>query len=285
MKLSTNQLSSVISYFKQELSTFYDQNEVQSMLFIVLERFFNLSKNEIILNPTKLFTESELLLVMNTVKELKTQKPLAYILGEWTFFDLTLKVDENVLIPRPETEELVQLIINENTSAATILDIGTGSGCIALALKNNLPNAKVLAWDISEKALEIAKTNAIDNNLIVDFEYIDILNVDFTLSEKLDIIVSNPPYITKNEIQKMEKNVLNFEPHLALFVNDKNPLLFYDKIADFAMKNLTINGKIYFEINEIYGNEVKYLLQSKGFVKAEIIQDINKKNRLIKARL
>ena len=285
MKLSTNQLSSVISYFKQELSTFYDQNEVQSMLFIVLERFFNLSKNEIILNPTKLFTELELLLVMNTVKELKTQKPLAYILGEWTFFDLTLKVDENVLIPRPETEELVQLIINENTSAATILDIGTGSGCIALALKNNLPNAKVLAWDISEKALEIAKTNAIDNNLIVDFEYIDILNVDFTLSEKLDIIVSNPPYITKNEIQKMEKNVLNFEPHLALFVNDKNPLLFYDKIADFAMKNLTINGKIYFEINEIYGNEVKYLLQSKGFVKAEIIQDINKKNRLIKARL
>lgn len=283
MKIPTNQLSSVITYFKQELNNFYAQNEVQSMLFIVLHHFFGLTKNDIILYPTKLFSESELLLVIKTVKALKTQKPLAYILGEWEFYGLNLTINEYVLIPRPETEELVQLIINEETSTTSILDIGTGSGCIALALKKNLPNTRVLAWDISKKALEIAKENALKNNLIIDFKCVDMLNVDVDLSEKLDIIVSNPPYIEKKEQIKMDKNVLDFEPHLALFVEDNNPLLFYDKISDFALKNLTENGKIYFEINEVFGKKVETLLLEKGFCNVKLIKDINNKDRMIKA--
>lgn len=283
MKIPTNQLSSVITYFKQELNNFYAQNEVRSMLFIVLHHFFGLTKNDIILYPTKLFSESELLLVIKTVKALKTQKPLAYILGEWEFYGLNLTINEHVLIPRPETEELVQLIINEKTSATSILDIGTGSGCIALALKKNLPNARVLAWDISKKALEIAKENALKNNLIIDFKCVDVLNVNVDLSEKLDVIVSNPPYIEKKEQIKMDKNVLDFEPHLALFVEDNNPLLFYDKISDFALKNLTENGKIYFEINEAFGKKVETLLLEKGFCNVKLIKDINNKDRMVKA--
>lgn len=284
MKIATNQLSSVIRYFKQELSNFYAQNEVQSMLYIVLQHYFNLSKNEIILNPTKLFSESELLLVINTVKALKTHKPLAYIIGEWEFFGLTLTVNEAVLIPRPETEELVQLVVNENPFAASVLDIGTGSGCIALAIKKLLPSAKVEAWDISEKALELAKLNAKKNNLIVDFKMVDVLNVDFTLREEIDVIVSNPPYIKKEESALMDKNVLDFEPHLALFVENNNPLLFYEKICAFALKNLNQGGKIYFEINETLGEEVRFLLL-KNFIEVILIKDMNGKNRMIRGVL
>jgi len=285
MKIATNQLSSVITYFKNELNSFYAPNEVQSMLFVVLHHYFKLSKSEIILQPTKLFSESDLLLVINTVKALKTYKPLAYILGEWEFFGITLKVNEYVLIPRPETEELVQLILHENPLATSILDIGTGSGCIALAIKKNLPQAKVEAWDVSEKALAIAKTNALENKLTVNFKCVDILNIDVALHEKFDVIVSNPPYIQQKEKGLMDKNVLDFEPHLALFVENNNPLLFYEKIGDFAVKNLNKNGKIYFEINEAFGNEVAALLRKNGFQQVEIGKDINGKDRIVQACL
>lgn len=281
MKIATNQLSSIITYFKRELSDFYEAHEINSMLFVVLEHFFKLSKKDSILYPSKMFSESELLLVINTVKALKTYKPLAYILGEWEFFGITLKVNEHVLVPRPETEELVQLILYENSLATSILDIGTGSGCIALAIKKNLPQAKVEAWDVSEKALAIAKTNAVKNKLTVDFKYVDILNVDVALREKFDVIVSNPPYIQQKEKGLMDKNVLDFEPHLALFVENNNPLLFYEKICDFAVKNLNENGKIYFEINEAFGNEVAELLRKNGFQQVEICKDINGKDRII----
>ncbi len=282
MKIATNQLSSIITYFKRELSDFYEAHEINSMLFVVLEHFFKLSKKDTILYPSKMFSESELLLVINTVKALKTYKPLAYILGEWSFYGLNLNINKHVLIPRPETEELVQLILHENPLATSILDIGTGSGCIALAIKKNLPQAKVEAWDVSEKALAIAKTNATKNNLIVDFKCVDILNVDVALREKFDVIVSNPPYITKAEQKLMDKNVLDFEPHLALFVENNNPLLFYEKICDFAVKNLNENGKIYFEINEAFGNEVAELLRKNGFQQVEICKDINGKDRIIR---
>ncbi|MBW6483248.1 MAG: peptide chain release factor N(5)-glutamine methyltransferase [Vicingaceae bacterium] len=285
MKIATNQLSSIITYFKNELSDFYDVHEINSMLFIVLEHYFKLSKSELILQPTKLFSESDLLLIINTVKALKTYKPLAYILGEWEFFGLTLKVDEYVLIPRPETEELVQLISNENLLATSVLDIGTGSGCIALALKKNLPQTKVEAWDVSEKALAIAKTNAIKNKLAVDFKRVDILNVDVSLPKKFDVIVSNPPYIQQKEKELMDKNVLDFEPHLALFVENDNPLLFYDKIGDFATKNLKLNGKLYVEINEAFGNEVVQLLMQKGFQQVKVYKDINGKDRIVQCVL
>lgn len=282
MKIATNQLSSIITYFKRELSDFYDIHEINSMLFVVLEHFFNLTKKDTILFPSKMFSESELVTIIKTVKALKTYQPLAYILGEWVFYGLTLNVNKHVLIPRPETEELVELILVENPTANKILDIGTGSGCIALAIKKNLPDSEVQAWDVSEIALEVAKENAKRNRLDVEFRCVDVLRFNSVLNEKLDIIVSNPPYITREEQKLMSKNVLDFEPHLALFVENNNPLLFYEKISDFAVKNLNENGKIYFEINEAFGNEVLELLVQKGFKQMEICKDINGKDRIVK---
>ena len=188
-----------------------------------------------------------------------------------------------MLIPRPETEELVEIILEENPSADNILDIGSGSGCIAISLKKNLPHATVSAMDISDEALLIAKENAILNHTLINFLQGDILSIHFSSTEhtnNFDIIVSNPPYVRESEKNKMSKNVLDYEPHLALFVDNNNPLVFYDSIADFALKNLAENGKLYFEINEALGKDVKKLLVDKGFKNVEIKKDMCGKDRI-----
>ena len=288
MKIRDNTIRSAANYFSKELNNLYPESELQQLLHLTFLHYFGCSKIDFITNEKKLLSESDLLKIIYAVKGLKKKKPLAYILGAWEFYGISLKVNEHTLIPRPETEELVQLIINENKhqKSIKILDIGTGSGCIALALKKHLPNANVSAWDISEEALKIASENAVKNSLAISFNQVDILRYKVTnFSEKYDVIVSNPPYVTIDEKSLMQENVLNYEPHLALFVENNNPLLFYNAIADFALKHLTTNGKLYFEINEKQGKEVKELIFSKGFCNTEIVEDINGKERMIKCSL
>lgn len=288
MKIRDNTIRSAANYFSKELNNLYPESELQQLLHLTFLHYFGFSKIDFITNEKKLLSESDLLKIIYVVKGLKKNKPLAYILGEWEFYGISLKVNEHTLIPRPETEELVQLIINENKHQKfiKILDLGTGSGCIALALKKHLPNANVSAWDISEEALKIASENAIKNSLAISFNQVDILSYKVTnSSEKYDVIVSNPPYVTIDEKSLMKENVLNYEPHLALFVENNNPLLFYEAIADFAVQHLNEDGKLYFEINEKQGKEVKELLFSKGFCNPEIVEDMNGKERMIKCSL
>jgi release factor glutamine methyltransferase len=283
MKMPENNLQALVTYFKDQLLDFYESNEIKAMLPIVFNHYFGLNKADLVLEKHRRFSESELLKIINTVKSLKNHKPLAYILGEWEFYGLRLKVDESTLIPRPETEELVNLIVTENQNANTILDIGTGSGCIALALKSELKNTTVTAWDVSEKALKKVAENSLLNQLKINIEQVDILaDKNSVLHNKIDVIVSNPPYIPTKEKQLMEKNVLDYEPHLALFVDDKNPLLFYKTIVDFALLNLTASGKLYFEINEKYGDEIVDLLEEKKMKNVMLIKDINGKARIVK---
>jgi len=214
-------------------------------------------------------------------------------LGETEFYGRRFLVNDSVLIPRPETEELVKYIVDKQktqfpvtNNQLQILDIGTGSGCIAISLAKELPNFKVTAYDISEKALETAKTNAELNKANITFKKVDILNNQFSiLNSKFSIILSNPPYVTKQEIDRMQKNVLDFEPHLALFVEDAEPLIFYEAIANFAFNNLIDNGLVAVEINEALGEETADVFRRKGFSEVEIIKDIHQKDRFVSAVL
>lgn len=284
MKISSNELGSAVAYFKKELASFYDKNEVDSMLYIFFEHYFGVTRTDFLLHQDRKLSESDLLLVIYGVKDLKKYKPLAYIIGEWEFLGLSFYVNEHVLIPRPETEELVQLIINDydNHPPNNILDIGSGSGCIALSLKHHFKNANVTAWDISDEALKVIDKNAKNLLLEIEIQKVDVLSKP-KVKVKYDVIVSNPPYITNKEQAQMQSNVLDYEPHLALFVPNENPLLFYEKIADIAVKHLTENGSLYVEINEQFGEDVASLFNKKGFNKVELIKDINSKNRIVKA--
>ncbi len=288
MKITDNNIRSAANYFINELEGLYDKQELEQMLYITFSHFFKLSKIGLTAGNEKLLSESDLLKIIYTVKGLKINKPLAYILGEWEFYGIPVKVNEHTLIPRPETEELVDLILNENKNweNISILDIGTGSGCIALALKKHIQKAKVFAWDISREALKVAEENAQNNQTDITFKQVDILKWQKqAIDEKFDVIVSNPPYITPKQKILMQENVLNYEPHLALFVEQGKPLLFYDVIADFTMKNLNKQGKLYFEINEEYGNDVKQLIKDKGFLDVQVMDDINGKQRIVKCNL
>ena len=216
--------------------------------------------------------------IKKIVRDLKKQKPLQYILGETEFYGMKFKMNEHTLIPRPETEELVGWILKEEFSSA--LDIGTGSGCIAITLAKNT-NAKITAIDVSEDALQVAKENARINEVEINFLQQDILET--TSLPKVDVIVSNPPYVLESEKQKMKTTVLQYEPHLALFTPDKEPLLFYKKIGNLSAKSLNCGGKLFFEINEQYGAEISEMLSKIGFVDIALKKDINDKDRMIKA--
>jgi release factor glutamine methyltransferase len=286
MKMPDNSIKAIRTYFKNELNSFYEDGEVESMFYITIDYFFNFKKKDFILTPDKRFSESELLKIIYCVKDLKKGKPLAYVLGEWEFFGLPFKVDENTLIPRPETEELVDIILKENEGKLSVLDIGTGSGCIPISLKKQNNKYQVFAVDVSKEALKIATQNAELNEVEVSFLEYDILkNRNSTFQQQLDVIVSNPPYIPERDKTQMATNVLDFEPHVALFVANNEPLLFYDAIADFAKKNLKNNGKLYFEIHENYRDETLALIESKGFSNVKLIKDINGKNRIVSAQL
>lgn len=276
-----------INHFKSEflnqLSKFYDKDENESFFFMILKSLKGLTRVDLALNPDLEFSEKELEQIEFYLSELKNNKPIQYLLGKTEFYGLEFQVDENVLIPRPETEELVDWIIQENKSKKdfTILDIGTGSGAIAVSLAQNL-SAEVFAFDVSYDALTIAQKNSDHNQTFVHFIEFDILN-DVWEGEKLDVIVSNPPYVRELEKKEMKANVLNHEPHLALFVPDEDPLIFYKKIADFALEHLSENGQLYFEINQYLGKETVEMLLEKGFKNVHLKKDIFGNDRMILA--
>ena len=280
-------LKSYKSTFLQELSPLYDEKEIESFFYIVLESFHNKKRIDLALNPEMEMDAVQLLRWESVLSDLKKEKPIQYILGETEFYGLPFLVNENTLIPRPETEELVEWILQstkyeEQSTKLNVLDIGTGSGCIAISLAKNLPNTQVAAIDVSEKALATAHKNAEINKVEVNFILKNILETE-ALDEKYDIIVSNPPYVRNLEKEEIKPNVLEYEPHLALFVEDNDALLFYRKIAELAKKNLSENGKLYFEINQYLGKETVELLEEMGFKNIVLKKDIYGNDRMIRS--
>lgn len=291
-------------HFQKELQSIYDKEEIDSFFFMITEKLYNIRRIDFSLNPDfEIENTSEWETI---ISDLKQEKPIQYILGEAWFYGLKFRVNENTLIPRSETEELVEWIIlslkskvesQKNVTSSgvemSILDIGTGTGCIPISLKYNLPEAEVFAIDVSEKALEIANQNAKKNNVEINFIKTDILKVDDLLSlraesrslPKLDVIVSNPPYVRNLEKEEIKKNVLGYEPHLALFVEDNDALLFYRKIAQLAKESLQPNGLLFFEINQYLGTETVELLENFGFKNIELRKDLKGNNRMIKCSL
>jgi release factor glutamine methyltransferase len=278
----------VIKTFKDELKDIYPSDEISKIIEIVFEHELNFTKIDLFLKSGHQLSDKQINSLLEKMHRLKNNEPVQYVLGETVFYDLKLKVAPGVLIPRQETEELVEWIINENKAinSLNILDIGTGSGCIAVTLAANLLHAKVKAYDVSYMALEIAKSNAENFNLKIEFQKKDILEVcDLNDDQEFDIIVSNPPYVLEKEKKVMDKNVLEYEPELALFVKDENPLQFYKAIINYSKLNLKKDGKLYFEINEAYGDEVKNLMVNEGFGEVDLRKDLNGKVRMIGGQL
>ena len=280
-------------YFIDSVSELYPSEEVQSFFNLLSEKHLGMSRIEIALNSDKSISEATISKFNSVIQRLKNSEPIQYILGETEFFGLPFKVDENVLIPRPETEELVSWVLEsvpplKGARGMSILDIGTGSGCIAISLASKLPNAKVSALDISKGALEVAKQNAKLNKVEVNFMKVDILNSNtWNLVFKdleFNCIVSNPPYVRELEKELMESNVVKYEPETALFVKDEDPLLFYRKIAQFGKLYLKPNGLLFFEINEYLGELMLELLKEEGYSEIEIKKDIFGKDRMIKCK-
>ena len=265
-----------------ELLGVYPDREAQSIIFILFENFYGLRRIDVMMD--KAIADFEEAKYNQAIERLKKAEPIQYVLENAWFLDRQFYVNSSVLIPRNETEELVQMIISnhKNDSSLNIIDLGTGSGCIAISLKLALPQANVYSLDISVDAINVAKKNA--QNLGAEINF---LNADMRayISElpAIDIVVSNPPYVTMSEKKVMNTNVLAYEPHLALFVEDAHPLEFYEAIADFGKSKLNLQGKVYLEINEHLGPETAKMLQQKGYSNVEIIQDIHSKNRMIKA--
>ena len=275
--------------FIQQLTSIYDAGEAESFFYLILEENHQMKRIDLALNSDLSFSDTEIQYWNSILDELKKEIPIQYLLGKTSFYGLEFEVNENVLIPRPETEELVEWIVESQKSKAKsqkskILDIGTGSGCIAISLAKNIPNATVFAIDISEKALATAKKNAEINGVNVVFIEKNILKTE-DLEQYFDIIVSNPPYVRELEKQEIKKNVLDNEPHLALFVDDNDAFIFYRKIAELAQKNLSQNGQLFFEINQYLGTEMVDLLEKMNFKNIELRKDIYGNDRMIKAEI
>ena len=273
--------------FIESLESIHGLDESESFFYLILEDKFHMKRLDLALNPSFVFSEEALQIWEELIIQLKNEIPIQYLLGTTEFFGLPFTVNENVLIPRPETEELVDWIIDEEKKmegqkTIKILDIGTGSGCIAISLAKNIPNATVFAIDVSAKALEVAKKNAEINNVSVIFLEKNILETENIL-EQFDIIVSNPPYVRNLEKQEIKKNVLDNEPHLALFVEDFDALVFYKKITSLAMKNLNQDGQLFFEINQYLGPEMFSLLNENGFASISLKKDIYGNDRMTRA--
>jgi release factor glutamine methyltransferase len=278
------------AYLHQKLDSIYPLTEIGSFSRLLLSKLANMSSVQIYSDKDRNFPQHTLDKLVEAIDRLACKEPIQYILGETEFYSLTFHVGPGVLIPRPETEELVELITRENRGKvqdACILDIGTGSGCIAVSLAKAIPHAKVSAWDISPEALKIATVNADVNHVDVHFELIDVLHFVPGAYQKnsLDIMVSNPPYIRLNEAVKMESNVMDYEPHVALFVENSDPLIFYRVISSLAVEMLKPNGALYFEINSLLGDETLDLVKTFPFREVQLIQDLSGKDRMIRAYL
>ena len=277
-------LKEIKKIYHNELDAVYGEAEVDSFFYLAIEHFLNLERFVLALQPNLVIEKSEEQPLFETLSQLRLEKPIQYILGSTQFMELDFKVNEHVLIPRPETEELVRWIIDDHKSVQsrklTILDIGTGSGCIAISLAKYLKKTQVYALEISESALEIAKENAIENQVDIEFIHGDILKLD-KLEVKFDIIVSNPPYVRMLEKNKIKSNVVENEPGIALFVSDDDPLVFYKKIVRFAVLNLKNNGSLYFEINQYLGKETKKLFEA-YLSEIELRKDMFGNDRMVK---
>jgi len=269
----------------KELNGFYPKNEIRQFSKLMLEHILNVSTTQLLMMNFEMLNEQQLNHLEQMTTKLKQHIPIQYIIGETVFYDLCFKVNPSVLIPRPETEELVDWIIKEQKGKLTkLLDIGTGSGCIALSLKANMPVIEITAWDISIDAIATAKTNAEKLNLDIIFKQVDVLNFRVG-TEKFDCIVSNPPYVRELEKEMMESNVVEHEPHTALFVSNNDPLLFYRTIAQIGQQMLQPKGFLYFEINEFLAEDMTEMLSHLGYSNIECRKDINGRNRMMKAVL
>ena len=263
---------------KSTLSSIYESDELNSIFYLISEEFLQIPRSKILLADEIELDSNKEGLFLDALDRLISNEPVQYVIGKTTFMDLEFNVNSNVLIPRPETEELVRLMLKEDLDGKEILDIGTGSGCIAISLAKHYPNANVTVLDVSKDAIELSKMNAKDNDVNLEFINADILN--YKSDKKYDIIVSNPPYVLEEEKKQMSKKVLNYEPELALFVKNDNPLKFYKAILDFAKNSLNNNGKIYFEINENYKDEIMELVNNYGYSNVNCKLDVFGKYRL-----
>ena len=285
MKISSNKLKDIIDFAYQELESLYEKDEIRSMIYSIIEHFTGYDLMKILTYKDELkVSESELLKINFAIKDLKKEKPLQQIIGYCEFLDVRIEVNQHVLIPRVETEEIVQRVIKENKGRKNlkIADICCGSGCIAIALKKAFPDANIYAYDISQEALKKSKKKTEKNKEKINFFKENILKSK-EKNQEFNIIVSNPPYIRESEKSLMKNNVLLYEPHLALFVSDEDPLIFYKKILDFSNRNLAKNGKIYMEINENLGKETELLFKNFNY-QTSIIKDIRGKDRLLFAK-
>jgi release factor glutamine methyltransferase len=282
MRIASNHLSDIKKFFIQELSALYTNEEIENLFIWSVEHQLKQSYLQITSHLDQLVNQSDLLGLNFICKDLKKGKPFQYIVGYTTFYKLPFEVNANVLIPRGETEELVDLILQEmpKTANLNIIDIGTGSGCIPIAVKANRPFCEVLAIDISVSALELAKINANKNNVVVEFIEQDIFKT-FAIERSFDIIISNPPYVLESEADSIHTNVKNHEPHLALFVKDNDPIIYYKAIERLASNHLNKGGKLYFEGNPLSLNEVLSYYQSKNY-EGSIIKDLNGKDRFLR---
>lgn len=281
MKISSNHIGSIQKFAQDYLSGLYSREEINSIYFYLLKHLCNIEKSDFYSGKKELLNESELLLVYDAVKELATGIPVQYLIGYVFFCEMKFIINKHVLIPRPETEQLVYFIVSnhDKNEHLTILDIGTGSGCLAVSLNKLLKNSDVFALDVSIEALRTASENALLNNARIHTLLIDFLSGQhWDEIPDTDIIVSNPPYVTDSEKKIMRKNVLDFEPALALFVKDENPLLFYRTIFEYV-KFKNTSKILYLEINEKYGNEITKLAENYGISEIQIIKDFNNKNR------
>lgn len=281
-------MTETIKYIKESLTDIYPNSEIKGIIRLIMEQICSLQPHQYLIFQDIQLSNEKKNKIIEVVERMKSKEPIQYILGTADFYSIPFEVNSSVLIPRPETEELVDLIISENSTSIgkNILDIGTGSGCIAITLQKNIKTAHVYAVDISAEALNVARRNAAQNQTDVTFIQTDILQLEKAQKDipyTFDIIVSNPPYIKQEEKKEMEQNVLDFEPHLALFVPDQDPLLFYRQIAEFGREKLKENGLLYFEINAACGEITCKMLQEKGYNQVQLIKDLSGKDRIIKA--
>ena len=289
MKVAGNKVKHIVDFFHSELDSIYGEGEVSALVNTAFEFYLQFEPNQVSIRNEEHLNQSDLLKVYDCAKLLKTGKPIQYVLNEAWFYNLKFYVNKHVLIPRPETEELVDLIIKENVDCKSLLDIGTGSGCIPVSIKKNISICQVFACDISVEALKVAKRNAELSKVEINLFEVDVLNENEFISKcpkKFDVMVSNPPYIKSNEKSTLHQNVIGHEPHVALFVNDEDDIIFYKKIINLSAKLLETKGKLYFELNPLTASQVKeYALKSNLFLQVELIADMSGKSRFLKAIL
>jgi release factor glutamine methyltransferase len=288
MEVRSNRIGDIRSHYRRKLCEAFEEREADNMLFMVMMEFTGLSKAGILMNHEQAVSESELLKIHFAVKDLLKNKPVQYVLGKTEFYGLPFIVNSKVLIPRPETEELVALVIDEvkPENNLRILDIGTGSGCIAIALKENFPKAQIIAIDVSSFALEVARENAKRNSVEIDFRVCDFLNKDsWNTLGIFDVVISNPPYVRHLEKVQMKSNVLDYEPEIALFVENGNPLLFYAQIAEFGKKHLHKDGRIFCEINQYLHKETVNLFEQYTYKDVQVLKDIFGNFRIVSCKI